>query len=79
MKQVITTIVAWCDYPGCAEMAEAAGASQQDTESVEFWVYVSGKGRKTNPIKVEMCEEHRTELKTLFSSMQKFDQKPGAE
>lgn len=75
MKKVITIVQSWCDYPGCAEKSEAVGEESQETATVEFWVYVTGKGRKTNPITVEMCDEHREEMKALFQSMQKYDQK----
>lgn len=75
MKKVITIIQAWCDYPGCAEKAEAVGQESQETATVEFCFYVNGRGRKTAPITVELCDEHREELKALYQSMQKFDQK----
>lgn len=68
-------IITWCDYPGCAEAHKEDGAVDgQDTHTVEYWVYSSGKGRKTNPIKVELCDLHREYLKTIFTEMQKHDQ-----
>lgn len=75
MKEVITMIRSWCDYPGCAQAARTEGRDTQDTASVEFWVYISGKGRKTSPITVELCEEHREHLKSVFQTMQKYDQR----
>lgn len=75
MKKVITIVQAWCDYPGCAEKSEAVGEESQDTATVEFCFYVKGRGRKTQPITVELCEEHREEMRALYTAMQKFDQK----
>ena len=71
VKKIITTVETWCDYPDC----HVSGSGTQETSTVQFWVYVSAKGRKTHPITVELCDTHRDELKHLFQSMQKYDQK----
>ena len=73
MKKVITIIETWCDAPGCAESVKEEGG--QETTTAEFWFYVPGKGRKPNPIRVELCDDHREEMRSLFLSMQKYDQK----
>jgi hypothetical protein len=77
MKKVVTTVETWCDYPGCADRAMESGEAMQETTTIEFWYYVPGKGRKPNPIRVEVCESHKTQLRDLFLVMQKYDQKEG--
>ena len=73
MKKIVTIVQSWCDYPGCADESTSTGG--QETSTTQFWVYVMAKGRKTQPITVELCDKHRDELKHVFQSMQKFDQK----
>jgi hypothetical protein len=75
MKQVMTVVTSWCDYPGCADEAAKAGETTQETISVQFLFYTSGRGRKTNPINVEMCKDHADAMRLLYQSMQKYDQK----
>lgn len=75
MQQVV--VITWCDYPGCAEKAQEAQKigpqAGQEVGNVDFWVNAFG-GRKTKPIKVVLCGEHKESLKTLFSEMAKYDQ-----
>lgn len=69
-------IVSFCDYPGCREEAVSTGyEGGQETSTATFWFYANGKGRKTNPITIDLCEDHTAELRGLFTAMQKFDQK----
>lgn len=75
MKKVVTVVQSWCDYPDCASDESERSPDGQDTSTVEFWVYVNGKGRKTLPITIELCETHRDELRAVYQWMQKFDQK----
>jgi hypothetical protein len=79
MKEI--SVVSWCDYPGCIDTARTAKNASigQDVTPVEFWVYVPGKGRKPNTIRVEMCEDHLTEMKALFHALSKFNQRDAAE
>ena len=72
MKEI--KVVHWCDYPGCAESASESPMGQV-TRDIEFWVYTPGKGRKSSPIRVEVCDNHEAELKNLYHAMQKADQK----
>jgi hypothetical protein len=72
MKEI--KVVHWCDYPECSEAAKEFPMGQV-TRDIEFWVYTPGKGRKPNPIRVEVCESHEAELKNLYYAMQKADQK----
>jgi hypothetical protein len=65
---------AWCDYPGCRD-DHVHLINGQETQPVEVWVYTPGKGRKPNPIKVEMCEEHLAEMKALYAHLSKFNQR----
>lgn len=74
MKEVITITKTWCDHPACVATRQP-GDDSQETQSAEVWFYVSGKGRKTNSIKVELCAQHVQEMRSLFNSLQKFDQK----
>lgn len=74
MKEVITIVKTWCDHPACVATRQP-GDEAQETQSCEVWFYVSGKGRKTNPIKVELCAQHIQEMRATFTAMQKFDQK----
>lgn len=69
MKRIVTVVETTCDHPACTE------EGSQPTSSVQFWVYVTAKGRRTNPITIELCDAHRDEVKGLFQFMQKFDQK----
>jgi hypothetical protein len=79
MKEI--SVVSWCDYPGCAEAARTpkTAAIGQDVTPVEFWVYVPGKGRKPNTIRVEMCEDHIADMKLLFHTLGKFNQRDAVE
>lgn len=70
-------VVSYCDYPGCKEafIKEHGVGIAQDTSAVSFWFYVHGKGRKTNPVIVDMCDSHAESQRELFVSLQKFNQK----
>ena len=77
MKTV--SVQTWCDYPGCALDAQEQGMMQgQEVGNMDFWVNAFG-GRKTKPIKVVMCPEHRDQMKVLFTEMAKYDQRKGGE
>ena len=73
MKEV--KVVAWCDYPGCADGAVGSQPSGQETRDIEVWVYTPGKGRKPNQIRVEVCVDHEAELKGLYQALAKADQR----
>lgn len=70
-------VVSYCDYPGCKEefIKEHGVGIAQETSTATFWFYANGKGRKTSPITIDLCEHHTAELRGLFTAMQKFDQK----
>ena len=74
-KEVVITTVSWCDYPGCRDIAEEETPEGQETQAVSFWFYVHGKGRKTNPIQVDLCEEHSEEQRALLVHMSKYHQR----
>lgn len=75
MKTV--SVQTWCDYPDCARSAQDSGMmSGQEVGNMDFWVNAFG-GRKTRPIKVVMCPEHRDKMKALFAEMAKYDQRKG--
>lgn len=70
-------IATYCDYPGCADQFKKDAdypQAGQTTETVDFWFNVVGKGRKTQPIKVELCDIHKEGLRDVFLTMQKYDQ-----
>jgi hypothetical protein len=71
MREVV--VRTWCDYPGCRDNQNVA--VEQETYTVEFWVYTTAKGRKTQPITVELCEEHRDDLRALYQHLKQYDQK----
>lgn len=72
MKKIVTVVQSWCDYPDCAAEVDPA---PQETETVEFWFYVPGRGRKPNPVRVEMCAEHVEEMKNFMALLRRADQK----
>ena len=76
MKEVLTIVQSWCDHPECVE--ERAGSESvdpQETTTVEVWFYAHAKGRKTNPVPVDLCVNHLAELRDLYAALRKFDQK----
>lgn len=77
MKEIY--VVAFCDYPECSDTARKETPEGQETFPIDFWVNVIGRGRKTVPIKVELCAEHLAELRGLFTRMQKHDSSQEAE
>jgi hypothetical protein len=64
----------WCDYPGCREEHEDEPRGQE-TVAVDYLFYVRGRGRKTQTVTVEMCEEHAEELAALHRHLVRFNQK----
>jgi hypothetical protein len=71
-------VFTWCDHPECQANNTFENLPEgQETKPIVVWVYSPGKGRKTNHIKVEVCEKHEAELKDLYKQLLKFDQ--GAE
>ena len=66
-------VVKRCDHPQCEYAPEIPEGESQEVSPVEFWVNAPG-GRKTKPIKVEMCGSCLEELKELFQMMQRVDQ-----
>lgn len=71
------TVVTYCDWPDCAEtFKREAGPSTsgQETTTVDMWFNAIGKGRKTQPIKVELCDIHKNLMRDVFIAMQKYDQ-----
>ena len=71
MQQIV--VVRWCDWPDCEGRGQSPGG--QTTREIEFWVYTPGRGRKSRPIRVEVCEEHEARLKSLYSAMAKYNMK----
>jgi hypothetical protein len=67
-------VVKRCDHPQCGTSFDIPEGESQEVTPVEFWVYSSGRGRKTQPIKIELCSECMEELKDLYTAMQRFDQ-----
>jgi CTP:molybdopterin cytidylyltransferase MocA len=64
-------IIAWCDEPGCRD--EHHDEMGQTVQTIEIWVNVKG-GRKTHPIKVDMCAEHIAQYRGWFTKLAKYDQ-----
>lgn len=75
MKMLVTTVSSWCDHPECVAERLESDPPSQETFEIDFWVYTVGRGRKTSPIRVEVCEEHLEQMKSLYQEMKKFDQK----
>ena len=74
-KQV--TVFTACDYPGCSTTTEGDQIEIGQIHSVapvEFLVYSRGRGRRVNPIIIDLCEEHSGELKELYRVLSKSDQ-----
>lgn len=72
-------VVTFCDYPECAAdyknfNPESEVALGQATTTVEYWVYASGRGRKTQPIKIELCDAHKEMLREVYTHAQRYDQ-----
>lgn len=70
MKHV--RVLTFCDYPECGSFEDHPEG--QDTITIQFWVYQNARGRKTEPIQVEVCEKHRDELRNIYATMQRYDQ-----
>lgn len=63
-------VVHWCDHPVCIEnRSELVGG--QEVKEVQIWFYTRGQKRK--PIRVELCQEHEEELRTLYQALNKFN------
>lgn len=75
MKLITTIIQSWCDYPDCAKLAEMDGKTDQETFAIDFWVNIVGRGRRTAPVSVEVCAQHRDALREVFRYMKQFDTK----
>lgn len=75
MQEVV--VIKYCDYPECAGEFKNFNpdALGQTTTTVDFWFNAIGKGRKTQPIKVELCDTHKDMLRDAFVAMQRYDQK----
>jgi len=64
-----------CDHPVCQEKFTFEDTPEgQQTRPLMFWAYTPGRGRKSQVIRVEVCEQHERELKDLYQAMAKFDQ-----
>ena len=73
MKEVITVTKSWCDYPGCG--GREGHPDGQETTTVEVYVNVVSRGRKPQVVTVELCADHRDQLRSMYTLMQKYDQK----
>lgn len=70
MQEII--VLTFCDWPGCKDTHHAQYEGGQEVTQVDYWVYVAGRGRKTNKIRVELCDEHLALIKGQYEALKKF-------
>ena len=64
-----------CDWEDCGVSdADLLEGESGEIRPVDFLVYVRGRGRKSQPITIDLCPLHVVQMKNIYQALSKFDQ-----
>ena len=71
------SVVHWCDHPVCIEKRSEMNGYGQDVKECRVWFYT--RGIKSEPARIELCQEHEDELRALYRALSKYDMNKAGE